>query len=171
MSDPVTDPAREPGERRPGVTSRLDRAPGERYAQRTPGGAASPAGVPSPGRRMRALAAAAVAAAIGALVIFALGLVEIGPGLIAVSAAVGWAVALALVWGSAGAGFESRGTRTAIAAALGATGIIVGFLLNWGWSRAEGGVLDPAAYLDQRYGLLAIADIVVAALAGALRAR
>ncbi len=167
----MTDPAREPGERRPGATSRLDRAPGERYAQRTPGGAVPPSAMPSPGRRVRALAAAALAAAGGALVIFALGLVEIGPGLIAVSAAVGWAVALALVWGGAGTGVGNRGTRMAIAAALGATGIIAGFLLNWGWSRGEGGVLDPAAYLDQRYGLLAIADIVVAAFAGALRAR
>ena len=167
----MTDPAREPGERRPGATSRLDRAPGERYELRTPGGAVPPSAVPSPGRRVQALIAAVVAAAVGALVIFALGLVEIGPGLIAVSAAVGWAVALALVWGGAGTGIGSHGSRMAVAAALGATGIVVGFLLNWGWSRAEGGVLDPAAYLDQRYGLLAILDIVVAALAGALRAR
>ena len=144
----------------------LDRAPGSRYAP--PGG---PAAGPSRGGRTRALLAAGGVAGAGAVLWFALGEIELGPGLLAAAAAVGWAVALALAWGGNGAGFPRRGTRVTVAAGLAAGAIVVGFLANWAWARGEGGVLDPFAYLDQRWGLLAWVDIVVAALAAAIRAR
>lgn len=168
----MTDPRPEPGERRPAATPRLDRAPGERYGT----GATALTGSPeAAGARrrpwIRSLVAADLVAAIGAVVVFLLGMLDIGPGLIAVAAAIGWAVALAMVWGGGARSFRGPGTGTVLAAGLAAGAIVVGFLLNWAWSRAEGGVLDPVAYLDQRYGLFALVDIAAAGLAGAIRAR
>ncbi len=167
----------EPGERRRAVSPLLDRAPGERYGTSPATGAGSQGIAGShvagaPGRRfVRSLVAADLVATAGAVAVFLLGMLDIGPGLIAVAAAIGWAVALALVWGGGARSIRSRAARMALAAGLAAGAIAVGFLLNWAWSRAEGGVLDPAAYLDQRYGLLAWVDVAVAAGAGALRAR
>src|SRR5512146_2724891 len=107
MSDPDLDPARIG----PADPPRLDRAPGERYAARgagLPAGASPDTAASGPARRrqamVRALLAADAVALAGALVFFALGLVDIGPGTLAAAAAVGWAVALALIWGGDGAG-------------------------------------------------------------------
>ncbi len=41
---------------------------------------------------------AVVVSTVGALVVFALGMIDIGLGLVAVAAFLGWATALALVW-------------------------------------------------------------------------
>ena len=61
--------------------------------------------------------------------------------------------------------------RVAVAGVLGAAAIVAAILLmNWAWSRGVGGVLDPWTYVDERYGPLALVDVVVAAIAGALRA-
>jgi hypothetical protein len=126
-----------------------------------------------------------VVAAVGALVVFALGLIDVSAGLIAVGLAIGWAVGIAVRLGRPArplrAGPRSsrdapvdlgKNRRSAVAAVLGAAAIVVGFGLVWVWSRTEGGVLDPLAYLDDRYGLLlAVAVPVVAAVAAAARAR
>lgn len=158
------------GDRRPD-----DVAPGARRLERAPGTRYEPPDGPAPhaprGGRTRALAAAGGVAGAGAVLWFALGEIELGPGLLAAAAAVGWAVALALAWGGDGAGFEDRGSRIAVAAGLAGAAIVVGFLANWAWARSEGGVLDPFAYLDQRWGLLAWVDIAVAAVTAAIRAR
>jgi hypothetical protein len=167
--------------RGPRAARQLDRAPGERYAA----GAGGPAGrsVPVPatsggrgGGIVRALLVADAVALAGALVIFGLGQVDLGPGLLAASAAVGWAVALALLWGGRngdgnGAALLDRGTRMAVAVGLAAAAILLGFVLDWAWARAEGGVLDLPSYLDQRYGPLAWLNVLVAAAVAALRAR
>lgn len=171
----MNDNASDPGERRPGRTRRLDRAPGDRFLGGAPG-TPTPGAAPDPpaGLRagaVRALAAAAGAAAAGALLFFALGLLELGAGLIAPAAAVGWAVALALLSGGARRASGDRRTQMVLAATLGAAAIVIGFLLNWAWARGEGGVLDPLAYMDQRWGPLALVDVLAAAVAGALRAR
>jgi hypothetical protein len=156
---------------------RLDRAPGTRYETAPAVDSSSPAAGPSSpaagpaGDIARAVAAAGAAVAAGALVMFALGLVDLGAGLIAAAAGVGWAVALALIWGAGASVLPARRARMTLAAGLGAAAIVLGFLLDWGWARSEGGVLDPAAYLDARYGLLAWAIIGAGAAAAAWRAR
>jgi hypothetical protein len=161
-----------PGERHRTGPPRLDRVPGERYAARANGPAlATRSGTAAAGRAPRSLLAAALAAAAGALLFCALGTLDLGPGLIAAAAGIGWAVALALLWSPGGAESGSRRRRVTVAGGLGAAAILVGLMLNWAWSRAVGGVLDPIAYLDQRYGPLALLDVAVAAIAGAARAR
>ena len=120
---------------------------------------------------MRALLAADAVALAGALVFFALGLVDIGPGALAAAGAVGWAVALAMIWGGNGAGLPGRGARMTAAGGLAAAAVILGLLLGWAWSRTEGGVLAPLDYLDQRYGALAWINVLVAAIAGVWRTR
>ncbi len=170
----MDDPAQTPGHERSGGSARLARPPGARYeGERVDDGAArvaSPAGGPSRSI-VRALVAAGLAGAIGALLIFGLGLLDVGAGLIAVAAGVGWAVTLALLWGGGSSVIPTRGTRITTAATLAAASVVAGFLIDWGWARVEGGVLDPIAYFDQRYGPLAIVVIAAAVVAAALRAR
>jgi hypothetical protein len=163
----MNDPARQPGEHRPGGLPHLARAPGERYAG-PPGATAGP--VPREGL-VRSLVVAGLVAAVGAVALFALALLGLGPGLIAAAGATGWAVALALVWRGASAGIPDMRARVAVAATLALVAVLVGFLLDWAWARGEGGVLDPIAYLDARWGLLPLVDIAVAAIVAGLRAR
>ena len=157
----------------PSTQRQLDRAPGERYRARPDATAANvrrgsrarrPARDPSPSafrssspRRARRL-------------IGVLGSFDIGAGLLAVSAFIGWAVAVAVVWGSDPAP-ERRGRRVRWAVGLAVGSIVVGLAVLWAYSRTEGGVMDPVAYLDERFGPLAIADIVVAGVVAWLRAR
>ncbi len=133
-------------------------------------GPATPPGR-TPGARTWGLVAAVLTAAAGALLIFGLGLLDIGAGLIAVAAGVGWAVTLALLWGGGSTLIARRTTRVAAAGTLAAAAVVAGFLVDWGWARVEGGVLDPVAYIEQRYGPLAILVVAAAVVAAALRAR
>lgn len=162
----MTDPTPTPGERRPGGSPRLDRAPGERYAARS-------ASAPAVARvsLIRTLLTADLVAIVGAVVFFALCLLDLGPGLVAAAAGIGWITALALVWRGEASGFPDRRTRVIAAVTLAVAAIVLGFLLNWAWSRVEGGVLDPIAYLDDRWGLLPWADIAAAGIVAGLRAR
>lgn len=172
-SDPDGRPAR-------GVPNRsLDRAPGERYGSREvegqrPGRPHEQAGRgrrdvrPAPGAG-RALLTASVVALGGAGLLFTLGLVAIGVGTVAAAAAVGWSVALALLWGGGMAAW-GRPARMVIAGGFAAGAVVLGLLVGWAWARTEGGVLPPLEYVDQRYGLVAWLDVVVAAALGAGRA-
>jgi hypothetical protein len=162
MSDPGPDPLPTGGEVRP----RLDRAPAERYAPRPEAQPPSGAG----GRANRGLLAAGVAALGGAALFFGLGLVDIGVGTLAAAAAVGWVVALALIWGG-GANPRARRTRVVIAGGLAGGAVALGLLVGWAWARVEGGVLPPLEYLDQRYGALAGLNVLLAAIVAAWRAR
>jgi len=165
---------------------RLDRAPGERYR----GAAGSPASPPTAGAgsaagagvavgrtppaargslARSALAGLAVAAGCG-IVLAVVGSFDTGLGLLAVSAFTGWAGALALIWGG-GAAWPGRGRGAAAAALLGIVAVLFGLGLLWAWSRTEGGVLGPVDYLDERFGVLAFAFPVVAAVVGGLRGR
>jgi hypothetical protein len=152
----------------PGRQRQLDRAPGERY--RTRPGAAGPPGSAAAGAGPSAILRAAtpfLVALGGALLVAVLGSFDIGSGLLAVSAFIGWAVGLAIVWG----GTPGRRGRTgAWSAGLAAASIVLGFVILWAWSRVEGGVMDPVAYLDVRFGPVAYLDIAVAAVAAWLRA-
>jgi hypothetical protein len=147
-------------ERAGGEIRRLDRAPGERYAA---AGASAAAGVAvrvDKPRRVWLGRAVAAAAAAGA-VTFLLTSFDIGLGLLAVAAAAGWLVGLAL----------AGGRHPVTAGALAAAGMASGLLADGLRALTEGGVLAPWAYAWERFGLLAVAVPLVAALAGAWRGR
>jgi hypothetical protein len=155
----------------------LERAPGERY--RTAGGEARSAGskeaasapvatAPAPARPTRTIAAGSAVAVAGGAFYALLSQVDIGPGLLAVAAFIGWCVAVAMLWNASPGPFRRRG---AVAAALGGGSIVLGLLLAWAWSRVEGGVLGPLEYVDQRFGPVAYLEIAVASGVAWLRAR
>lgn len=172
MSEPGPGPRSTGGEVRP----RLDRAPGERYGART--GAQPPTGDGSAGGEcpgagggpVRVILAPAAAVLVGAAAYFGLGLVDVGAGTLAAAAAVGWTVALTLIWGGGASDWDRR-TRIVVAGGLAGGSVVLGLLLGWAGSRVEGGVLPPLEYLDQRYGPLAWLNVLVAAVVGAWRAR
>ena len=164
----------------PGRQRQLDRAPGERYRGTTPptgpgaagSGPAKPATDvtqhrPSGSERRAVLAASSVAlvVAIGRAIV---GQVDLGLGTLAIAAFAGWLVALALVWGAAGAPIRHRALVAAVIAGL---AIAAGLVLEALIARVGGGVLGPIDYVNERYGLLAYVEIAVAALVAAIRAR
>jgi hypothetical protein len=154
----------------PGAPKRLDRVPGERYRARPDQAGAPGAHVAATGSSPAARAGAPfVVAAVGALLVAVLGSFDIGAGLLAVSGFIGWAVGMSVVWGGV-PGDGARGRLGWWSAGLAAGSIVVGFVLLWAWSRVEGGVLDPFAYLDQRFGPIAYVNIGVAAVVAWLRA-
>jgi hypothetical protein len=168
----------EGGEVRP--TGHLERVPGERYAaaDSAPGGgrdAAGGAGRPirAAYRRTSAAAGVAVAVAIGAaaaLLVFLLGFLALTLGLLAVSGAAGWAIAAALrQYGGSEVGSANR--RSLVAAAIALVAVAIGLGLLWAWALTEGGVLDPVAYLSERFGPLWVAILAIAPIFAALRAR
>jgi hypothetical protein len=137
----------EPGDRRAGQPTRLERPPSDRYA---------PEATPIRDRRA---ARNIVVALIGAGLIAILG----GPlsmtaGLIAVS------VVLGLVLGS-----MVRATPAAVGLAVGS--VVVGLLGIWAFARLEGGVLDPLTYLADVQGVVAPAQILLAAVAALVSSR
>jgi len=106
----------------------------------------------------------------GALAFFILGLLDLGAGLVAIAAFIGWVVALALVWSGRDAIPRTR-TRAAIAAMLGGWSIVAAILIDWVYALVQGGVLGPLDYVAQRYGPVALLSVVAAAGIAALRAR
>jgi hypothetical protein len=158
-----------PGERPP---RRLAQAPGERFRP--------PEADAATDRERTPLATGGVVAlvAIAGIALFAvLGSFDLGPGMLVVAAFVGWVVALAVVWAAPAAGHAARGagrrpwSRAAAAALFAAGSIVAGLGLLWLWSRLEGGVLGPIAYADARFGVLAAAQVLIAALVAGIRAR
>jgi len=138
---------REPGDRPPGTYGRLDRPPSDRYAPE-----------PTPSREPRAVRAIVVAL-VGAMVIaFLGGPLSMTAGLIAVS------VVLGLVLGSL-----VRPTAAAVGLAVGS--IVLGLVGIWLFARLEGGVLDPITYLADVQGVLAPAQVILAALAALVSSR
>jgi hypothetical protein len=168
MSEPqqsVPDPSPSVG----GERRRLDRAPGERYGKGVGGagggGASGGGGAGRPGVIRAFLVADA-----GALAFFLLGLLDLGAGLLAVAAFIGWVVALALVWTGRDAIPRAR-TRMALAAVLGGWSIVAAILADWVFALVQGGVLGPLDYVLQRYGIVALLCVAAAAGVAALRAR
>ncbi len=179
MSDPrqtVPEPSQTAG----GERRRLDRAPGERYGKGGSGaggagggGAGDGAGATrglggGPGRE--AVIRAFLVADAGALAFFLVGLLDLGAGLLAVAAFIGWVVALALVWSGRDEIPRAR-TRMGIAAALGAWSIVAAILADWVYAMIQGGVLGPLDYVAQRYGIVALLCVAAAAVMAAVRAR
>ena len=77
-----------------------------------------------------------------------LGSFDIGAGLLAVSAFIGWAVAVAVVWGSDPAPNDAAGAcRRAVGSRRARS-----WWARWSCWRTpgQGGVMDPVAYLDER---------------------
>lgn len=150
------------GERR-----RLERAPGERYAipSETDGGALETKG------GARWIVAAVVVADVGALAFFVLGQLDLGFGLVAVAAFVGWATAVALVYKGRDAAIRSARTRMATAAFLGGWAVVAGTLLDWLFGLTQGGVMSFFPYVVERYWLVAPAALVAGAFVAAYRAR
>ncbi len=167
MSDPRTTvpgpPLTAGGERR-----RLDRAPGERYGAggATTGGSNRHGG----GSSRQGVIRAFLVADAGALVFFLLGLVDLGAGLVAVAAFIGWVVALALVWSGRDVIRPAR-TRMALAAALAGWSIVGAIFADWVYALVQGGVLGPLEYVAQRYGVVALLCVAAAAGVAVLRVR
>jgi len=117
------------------------------------------------------VARAAAASAASALVVFLLAGIDIGLGLLAVAAGAGWLVGLALAGGAAGRGADAGRGRAATAALIAAPGMCAGLLADGVRALTQGGVLAPWAYAWERFGPLALAVPLIAALAGAWRGR
>jgi hypothetical protein len=151
------------GERR-----RLDRAPGERYRAEARGSAVSDTAAGNP--RAKAISAVVVVADVGAIVFFLLGLLDLGVGLLAVAAFVGWGIGVAVIWW--GRDILARGRkRIALAASLAGWAIVLAIAIDWGYALVQGGVLGPLDYVAQRYGPWGPLSVVVAAAVAAWRAR
>ena len=161
-----------------GRPRQLDRAPGERYRGGTPPtkpGAAPPDATAAAattrgpeGSARRAVLAASSVALVVAIARAVIGQVDVGLGTLAIAAFAGWAIALALVWGAAGAPIRRRALVAAVIAGIAiASGLVLELLI----ARLGGGVLGPIEYINERYGLLGYVEVAVAAAVAAIRAR
>jgi len=161
-----------------GRPRQLDRAPGERYRGGTP--PAKPGAAPldasaaaattrgPEGSARRAVLAASSVALVVAIARAVIGQVDVGLGTLAIAAFAGWAIALALVWGAAGAPIRRRALVAAVIAGI---AIAAGLVLESLIARLGGGVLGPIEYINERYGLLGYVEVAVAAAVAAIRAR
>lgn len=164
---PATEPSPAPtptgGEQR-----RLERAPGERYAEPDP----QRTGVAVDARGVRWIVAAVVVADLGAVVFFVLSQLDLGIGMAVVAGFIGWATALALVWKGREAAIRDARIRMAFAAFLGGWAVVGGCLLAWLFGLAEGGgSLGPIQYAIERFGIAAPAALVAGAFVASYRAR
>jgi hypothetical protein len=127
--------------------------------------------VAGPSRPRRA--AAAVAVAVGtAIVTFALTGFDVDPGFLVIGLTGGWLTGLAVAGGAGMGRGANAGPRRALAAgALAAGGLALGLFADSLRAYALGGVLLPWEYLLARFGWVAPASIILAALAGAVRGR
>jgi hypothetical protein len=170
----------QPGDRRTTPTDpptrRLDRAPGERYAQAgTAERGTAPTADEAPTRRRALfvpLARAAIVATVGALVLYALGaLLSSSAGLVFVAGLTGAAVGLLLARAAApGAGEEPGLTRRQVtwsALALTVAAVAIGAVGTWLHAIAEGGALGLVDYLLETFGILVPAELVIGAVAAA----
>jgi hypothetical protein len=58
-----------------------------------------------------------------------------------------------------------------LAAFLGGQSVVLGLLVDWGYSLVQGGALGPLAYVAELYGLVAPLAVVLGAGVAAARAR
>jgi hypothetical protein len=126
------------------------------------------------GRGDRSLAYGAAAAALGCAVLFVLaGPLSVDTGLLAVGVAVGWVVGVAVRTGAAHARVPvgGSGTRAVAAVALAVGAAVVAWAGAWAWSHVQGGVLGPADFVAQVYGLLLPVQLLFTAAAAWIGSR
>ena len=159
----MTEPeAPAPGERR------LAHAPSDRYraAEEAAAAAVQPRAV-SPGK---GIAAAAVVAIIGAVVITVLGgVLTMTGGLLVLAGLIGWGIAAGLKTGGGASIAASRRAWLAAAFALGS--IVLGQVGLWLYAGTEGGVLPLLDYLGETFGPLVPIQIVIAPVVAWVTAR
>jgi hypothetical protein len=167
----------EPGDRPTAAAAgragrQLERAPGERYV-RSEGGSRPDE---TPGGRGQALFAplvkAVAAAAIGTLLMYALGaLLSSSAGLVFVAGLTGAAVGLLLARAAApGRGEAPALTRRQVlrlAVALTLLAVVIGAIGTWLHAIAEGGALGLVDYLLETFGGIVPAELVIGAIAAA----
>jgi hypothetical protein len=118
------------------------------------------------------VALAAVVAVLGGLLTLVLGGLDVGSGLVAIAATSGWLAGLLLAGGAAPGRGPDAGPRRAVGAAvLSGGGVALGLLGDGLRALSEGGVLNPVAYMAERYGPLALILVAAAVVAGLLRGR
>jgi hypothetical protein len=118
----------------------------------------------------RGIAFGSIAAVAGAALIVVFGgALAVSAGLLVVASAVGYAVGLATLIGSADT-LGGKG-RPWVAAGLAAVGVMLGQVGLWLFARAEGGVLEPIDYLAQTFGPLVPMEVLLAAVVAWWRAR
>jgi hypothetical protein len=164
-----TPPPREPGEHRPATTEprRLERPPGERYAQ-----ARGAEGDEGQARRspIRGIVLASAVGTIGSAASIALfALASVSAGLLVVAALTGLFVAEALRAGG-GTTLPAR-LRQGLALATAIESVVVAQLGIWLYARAEGGALGLIDYLVQTFGFLVPLQFAIAGLVAWWRAR
>ena len=153
------------------VQPQLQRAPSERY-RTLPSGPGPVGPEPISWTRRRRVGLAVVVAMAGGLLTLLLSGLDVGAGLVVVAATAGWLAGLLLAGGAApGHGPDAGLGRGMGAAALAGGGIAAGLLADGFRALSEGGVLNPVAYMAERYGILAAIVIAVAVAAGLLRGR
>ena len=171
---PVTESPSDPEPARPAAVPgdrRLARAPSERYgAAPDREAAAAPEAVDPAAAPARGIAFGVIAALLGAGVIVVLGgALAVSAGLLVAAAALGYAVALALLVGAGDTLAKRR--RPWIAAALALLGAILGQVGLWLYARSEGGVLAPIDYLAEVFGAVVPLELLLAAGVAWWRAR
>ena len=147
----------------PGEQRRLERPPGERYAPSpTPAGGSPPRG---PGSAIAVSQGIAIAGA--AATVFLGNVLEVDLGLVALAALVGWLIGSTL---RPAAGRSGRRKRL-VAAGTAAESVLLGQAGLWLLARAQGGVLDPLAYLGQLFGIAVPLQLVAGVAAAWWAAR
>ena len=159
----------EPGEARDhrsrGSGRRLDQAPSARYV--APEGMSGDDG----GSLVGPLARAAIAAVLGAGLLFIVGaVVAETAGLVFVSGVMGAAIGLLLSRGTvaeSGPPGLTRRTAAWLAIGLAAGAVVAAWVATWLYARQEGGTLGLLDYLLQAFGPFVPGELLVAALGAA----
>lgn len=135
-----------------------------------PASTSSPDPGPSRGRPSTVARPLALAVAIGligaAIFVLLAGGFALGAGLLVVAALIGRLVGLSLVTAPL-----AREPRSAAAVAIAVGSILLGLAGTWAYARWEGGVLAPADYLAETFGLLVPLELAVAAAVARWSAR
>ena len=165
------EPGERPGAPTPRPSRELERPPGERYAQGMTEAARQTtsrrkAGLVGP------LSRAAVAAAVGAALLFVVGAVLASTaGLLVVAgltgAAIGLLLARAAVAGPADGPALTRRQAARYAIALSIVAVVLGAVGTWLNARGEGGSLGLIDYLLETFGPFTPAEAAAAAFAAA----
>jgi hypothetical protein len=159
-----------PGPPAPGEQRRLAHPPSDRYRAAEARAATAETRADPSASIVRGLAIAIAVGLVGAVTLVLVGgVASVTTGLLVVTGAIGFGVALALQFG-AGARLTT-GRRIGLAIALTVASIALGQLGIWQYARSEGGVLSLIDFLGEVYGPLVVAELVVGAVVAWVAAR